>query len=164
MADYAKKLKPGDILLLTYAGHGGEIPNDKGGGFDNERNDILCCYSCSISKLNIEKNISIGLYRIYQEALTNIARHSGADVVTSSLEKEGDNLVLTVADNGRGFDPLDVKSKKTLGLLGMKERALIMKGELMIQSKPGAGTAITITIPLPAPMPELQVMTPQEIS
>ena len=129
-----------------------------------KRNDILCDYSCPISKLTVEKNISIGLYRIYQEALTNIARHSEADIVKSSLEKEGDNLVLTIYDNGRGFDPLDVKSKKTLGLLGMKERALIMKGELVIQSMPGRGTTITITIPLPAPMPELPVLTSQEIS
>ena len=128
-----------------------------------KRNDILCCYSCPITKLTIEKNISIGLYRIYQEALTNIARHSEADMVTSSLEKNGDHLILTISDNGRGFDPLDVKSKKTLGLLGMKERALIMKGELEIQSMPGSGAKITITIPLPAPIPEQQVLTSQEI-
>ena len=129
-----------------------------------KRNDILCDFSCSIDRLTIERNISIGLYRIYQEALTNIARHAEADMVTSSLVREVDNLILTISDNGNGFDPLEVKSKKTLGLLGMKERALIMKGELLIQSMPGTGTTITITIPLPASLTEHQILSSQEIS
>ena len=129
-----------------------------------KRNDILCNFTCPIPKLTIEKNISIGLYRIYQEALTNVARHSGANIVTSAFTREGDNLVLSISDNGNGFDPLEIKSKKTLGLLGMKERALIMKGELVTQSIPGTGTTITVTIPLPALLPEQQVLSSQEVS
>ncbi len=128
-----------------------------------KRNDILCNFSCPIAKLNIEKNISIGLYRIYQEALTNVARHSGANIVTSTFLKDGDNLILTISDNGNGFDPLEIKSKKTLGLLGMKERALIMKGELITQSIPGTGTTITVTIPLTTSPAEQQMLSSQEV-
>jgi len=128
-----------------------------------KRNDILCNFTCPISKLTVEKSISIGLYRIYQEALTNVARHSGADMVTSTFTRDGDNLNLTISDNGNGFDPLAIRLKKTLGLLGMKERALIMKGELVTLSTPGTGTTIAVAIPLPTSLPEKQILSWQEV-
>jgi PAS domain S-box-containing protein len=89
-----------------------------------------------------------GLFRIFQEALTNIARHAEATAITASLRVCGQQLVMTIADNGKGFDITAVKKKKTLGLLGMKERTLMMKGTYEITSQPGEGTSLSISIPL----------------
>jgi PAS domain S-box-containing protein len=89
-----------------------------------------------------------GLFRIFQEALTNIARHAEATAITASLSVCGPQLVMTIADNGKGFDITAVKKKKTLGLLGMKERTLMMKGTYEITGQPGEGTSLSISIPL----------------
>ena len=89
-----------------------------------------------------------GLFRIFQEALTNIARHAEATAITASLSVCGPQLVMKIADNGKGFDITAVKKKKTLGLLGMKERTLMMKGTYEITGQPGEGTSLSISIPL----------------
>jgi signal transduction histidine kinase len=89
-----------------------------------------------------------GLFRIFQEALTNIARHAEATAITADLRVYRQQLVMTIADNGKGFDINAVKKKKTLGLLGMKERTLMMKGTYEIVSQPEEGTNLSISIPL----------------
>jgi len=111
-----------------------------------KHNNIQCLFSASVSELEVEKNMAIGVYRIYQEALTNVARHSQATKVTANLHAHSDLLVLAISDNGKGFDPEEVKTKKTLGLVGMKERALMMEGTLIAESTPGLGTTITISV------------------
>jgi len=113
-----------------------------------KRNQIICSFTCSDSILTIHREIAIGLYRIFQEALTNIARHSGATHVTATLQIEPQQLVMTIADDGKGFDPDAVKAKKSLGLVGIKERALMMKGKLFTETAPGKGTTIRIIVPL----------------
>jgi signal transduction histidine kinase len=80
--------------------------------------------------------------------LTNIARHADATEVFAFLFKENEQLVLTITDNGKGFDPNAAKKKKTLGLLGMKERTLMMKGAYEIRSHPGSGTSLRVSVPL----------------
>lgn len=90
----------------------------------------------------------IGLFRMYQESLTNIARHAAATQVTSSFEAGTLALVLTITDNGKGFDVSKSKQKKTLGLLGMNERVLLMGGTLSIESVPGKGTSVRISVPV----------------
>jgi signal transduction histidine kinase len=82
---------------------------------------------------------------MYQESLTNVARHSSATKVEASLNISNDRIILSIADNGKGFDTSRT-SKKTLGLLGMKERATMVGGQLEIISEPGKGTTITITV------------------
>lgn len=96
----------------------------------------------------IEKAAANAMFRLYQEALTNIMKYAEATKVESSLVFENDELTLSITDNGKGFDPEEVKTKKTLGLLGMKERVLIMKGEFELKSKPGSGTTITVKVKL----------------
>jgi len=96
----------------------------------------------------IERNIATGLFRIYQEALTNIVRHADASIVYASLKQNNGFLILSITDNGKGFDSSKMKDKKTLGITGMNERALIMHGELSINSEPGSGTTITIKVRL----------------
>jgi len=90
--------------------------------------------------------IRTSLYRIVQEALTNVAKHGGASSVAIRISVVPQGLKLSVQDNGRGFDPNDVHSG--LGLLGMKERAGMLGGQLELQSKRGVGTTICISIPL----------------
>ncbi|MBC7949073.1 MAG: sensor histidine kinase [Chitinophagaceae bacterium] len=92
--------------------------------------------------------IGTGLFRMYQESLTNVARHSGADKVEASLKKNGNKIMLSISDNGKGFDTRQVQ-KKTLGLLGMKERAIMVGGNLQIRSQLGKGTSIEIIVPVP---------------
>jgi PAS domain S-box-containing protein len=88
------------------------------------------------------------LFRIFQETLTNVARHAKATRVEVVLQKQRDRLVLQIRDNGRGFDQADPSLSKSLGLLGMRERAAILGGEVNISSAPRKGTTVTASIPL----------------
>jgi PAS domain S-box-containing protein len=94
--------------------------------------------------------MSIGLFRICQEALTNVARHSGAKHVEIFLGYEEDQIVLRVSDDGRGLLPPQVGGRKTLGVLGMKERALMMGGTVEVSSEAGKGVTLTVSVPMSA--------------
>ncbi|WP_052273071.1 PAS domain-containing sensor histidine kinase [Flavihumibacter solisilvae] len=90
--------------------------------------------------------VKTSLFRIVQEALTNVARHSQASKVDVSLARDNGNLVLTVRDNGTGFDAN--RESRTLGILGMKERALMIGAAYSVESKKGEGTIVTISYPV----------------
>jgi len=90
-------------------------------------------------------------FRIIQEALTNVTRHSQATRVDVAVRRAGGSIILGVADNGIGFAPDSLSGLRSLGLVGMRERALACGGTLMIQGKAGQGTAITVTIPVTTP-------------
>ncbi len=92
-------------------------------------------------------DVALCLFRICQESLTNIARHSGATDVRISLEIENGVYALAVRDNGRGFRPGSEADKGALGLLGMGERARIAGGMFNVASAPGQGTTVTARIP-----------------
>ncbi|MBE3118871.1 MAG: PAS domain S-box protein [Candidatus Atribacteria bacterium] len=94
---------------------------------------------------------STAMFRILQETLTNVARHAKATRAEVVLQKQRDRLVLLIRDNGRGFDQADPSLSKSLGLLGMRERAAILGGQVNISSAPGKGTTVTAWIPLPSP-------------
>jgi len=85
------------------------------------------------------------LYRVTQEALNNIARHSGAGAVAVALTRQNGSVSLEVADDGRGFDPHS--EDRGLGLDGMAERARLVNGEFDIQSRPGSGTTLRLSVP-----------------
>jgi PAS domain S-box-containing protein len=87
-------------------------------------------------------------FRIIQEALTNVTRHSKATRVDVAVHRAGGSLILGVSDNGVGFTPDTLSGLRSLGLVGMRERALACGGILMVQGKPGEGTSIVVTIPL----------------
>jgi PAS domain S-box-containing protein len=89
-----------------------------------------------------------GIFRVYQEALTNIARHAGATQVWTTVSVKEDRFILLVEDNGRGFDAREVKARKTLGLAGMKERVNMMAGRYSITSTTDRGTVVSIEVPL----------------
>jgi two-component system sensor histidine kinase UhpB len=86
-------------------------------------------------------------FRIFQEALINVARHSGADKVTVLFREEDGYLTLEVMDNGRGIKEDEMLGMKSLGILGMRERALVFGGELSISGEPGGGTPVVLKIP-----------------
>jgi two-component system sensor histidine kinase UhpB len=85
------------------------------------------------------------VYRVAQEALTNVLRHAGCDRAALSLQVEGDELMLDVRDEGRGFD---VQAAAANGLLGMRERALLVGARLELRSRPGNGTLVRLALPL----------------
>jgi PAS domain S-box-containing protein len=94
-------------------------------------------------------DISLCLYRIAQESLQNVFKHSRAGTASVILEMEGSRIRLHVSDNGYGFDPEAVKSKDSLGLVSMAERVRALKGTISIDSTIGEGTHIVAEIPLP---------------
>jgi PAS domain S-box-containing protein len=109
---------------------------------------------CTVRLLTREvvaSNASTAMFRIFQETLTNVARHAKATRAEVVLQKQQDWLVLLIRDNGRGFDQADPSLSKSLGLLGMRERAAILGGRVNISSAPGKGTTVTAWIPLPSP-------------
>jgi PAS domain S-box-containing protein len=113
-----------------------------------ERSGKEILYNNNFDDVNIDPDISIGLFRILQESLTNIARHARAETVIINIEKVKDAVQLLVQDNGVGFDTNKKRHSLSFGLLGIKERTHMMKGDFAINSKPGKGTRIEIKIPL----------------
>lgn len=95
-------------------------------------------------------SVAVTLYRIYQETLTNVIRHAGATRVEVQLQYGPHELSLSVSDNGKGFDPQEAEQRKTLGLLGLRERVMLIRGELILDSAPGKGTLLSVRVPLPA--------------
>ncbi|MEJ8842521.1 PAS domain S-box protein [Lacibacter sp. H375] len=89
-----------------------------------------------------------GLFRILQESLTNIIRHSSATQVDIHLINQNNEFILYIEDNGTGFDMNTLAGKKTLGLLGMKERTAMMQGFFVIKSEPSKGTKLEVRVPL----------------
>jgi len=96
--------------------------------------------------LSVPPKFSTGLFRIFQESLTNVARHADAKKIVSTLAVTDNDLVLTIEDDGKGFIVKNIGSKKTLGLFGMKERSMEMGGSYEIKSEPGGGTTVSVKI------------------
>ncbi len=113
-----------------------------------KRSGVKVFFDKKVNEIELSPKTSIALFRIYQELLTNVARHANASIVRSAVFMSDGHLCLSVTDNGVGFDVANISSKKTLGLLGMKERTLLLQGTYEIQSTPGKGTTIVIAVPL----------------
>jgi PAS domain S-box-containing protein len=111
------------------------------------RTGIHCSVTLPPEPLALDTDRSTAIFRIFQESLTNVARHAHATRVEARLQLERDRIVFQVFDNGTGFDPEVAKARKSLGLVGMQERALLLNGEFKTEGVPGAGTTMTLTIP-----------------
>jgi signal transduction histidine kinase len=112
-----------------------------------KRTGIRCRAKLPEETTKVEFDIATAVFRIFQEILTNVARHSRATRVDIELDVTEDRLLLDVNDNGVGIPDRDVDGKRSLGLLGMQERALLFDGEVDISGKPGNGTRVVVTIP-----------------
>lgn len=93
------------------------------------------------------QEIETTLYRVVQEALTNVVRHAKATQVDVVLERRDDSIVVIVEDNGKGFDVNSARDSGHLGLMGMEERADMMGGTMTIESQPGRGTTLFVEVP-----------------
>jgi signal transduction histidine kinase len=125
-----------------------------------KRTGIECALKLDVMELNLDPERSTALFRIFQEILTNVARHAGAGRVEAHLRRTGDEVILEVLDNGKGIEPSKLSGEKSLGLLGMRERALLFGGQVFIQGRKGGGTTVTVTIPLLQPPAALKTRKP----
>jgi signal transduction histidine kinase len=97
---------------------------------------------------NVSPDVALCLFRIAQESLRNVKRHSGASSAEVCLNRSGNEINLTIADKGKGFDMQASQAKVGLGLRSMRERLRLLKGRIEIQSSPGEGTVIRVWVPL----------------
>lgn len=114
----------------------------------SKRYQIPVFFKSSVTNLQAPALIKTGLFRIYQESLTNIARHAKATQVQVDLRITNNHLSLVIKDNGTGFVVNTPGKRKTLGLMGMKERAIMIGGELNIIAAEGGGTTIEVMVPV----------------
>ena len=112
-----------------------------------ERHRVTCQFESPISKLKINSQQSIAFFRILQEALTNIAKHAKATVVKIQLRNQNNKLIMEIIDNGIGFDENQKIKHDSYGLIGMRERIFLLKGELIISGKLGKGTSVRVDMP-----------------
>lgn len=108
---------------------------------------VACDLSLDREDYGLDEQMSTAIFRIVQESLTNIARHSKANNAMVDLVDCGDELLLTIADDGCGLPAELTGERKTYGLLGMRERVNMLGGRVSIDSKPGRGTHIEVAIP-----------------
>ncbi len=101
-----------------------------------------------------DRERATALFRILQETLTNVARHANATQVDVRLTQENGNLILEVRDNGKGIREEELSGGKSLGVLGMRERASLLGGEITISGIPGKGSTVSVRIPAQDVHPE----------
>jgi len=116
-----------------------------------ETTGIPVSYTVSGSESAIPEQIITCIFRVYQEALTNVTRYANAHKVNTSLIVSPENIIFTTQDDGIGFDIAAAATKRSFGILGMKERVLSLKGNFEMDSASGKGTTIKISIPLHLP-------------
>ncbi len=112
-----------------------------------QRTGIRCRLAAKRPSHELASERAMTVFRIFQEALTNVARHAGAGAVRVSLRETRRELVLEIRDNGRGVDPEALSRPSSTGLLGMQERARLLGGSLAIAGERGRGTRIVLRVP-----------------
>jgi signal transduction histidine kinase len=112
------------------------------------RHGIACTLFADEAELQLDDAASTAIFRIVQEALTNIARHAGASQVTMTLYRIDGELLLSIRDDGRGITKEDQEKAQSLGLIGMRERVWGMHGDISVSSDEPPGTRIDIVLPL----------------
>lgn len=113
-----------------------------------ERTGIQCEIQAAQEEVMLDAEISISVFRIFQEALTNVAKHANASKVEVGLSQNGDCFFLEVTDNGRGITAADRSKTASFGIRGMLERAREFGGDIMVSGVPGRGTKVIVRVPL----------------
>jgi signal transduction histidine kinase len=101
------------------------------------------CFHSHIGNLNLERDKIIFLYRMVQEAINNIVRHSGASHVIAEIYQRNDDVYITLKDNGKGFRQNSTDFKPGIGLISMRERAAMIDAKMDIKSESGLGTTVS---------------------
>ncbi|MBX3122004.1 MAG: PAS domain S-box protein [Nitrospira sp.] len=118
------------------------------------RTGIECRLDVYLRSACLSQTASTAMFRIFQEILTNVVRHAKASVVKITLQEQGGGLVLEVQDNGRGITETELADPQSLGLVGMRERALLLGGSITFAGNAGSGTIVRVRIPLDQPAEE----------
>ena len=113
-----------------------------------KRTGIDCIVSISSGEIEYDHDLSTTIFRIVQESLTNVARHSGASISRIGLKFDNGNINLTIDDNGKGITEDEIENTKSLGIVGIKERVYSVNGKLTITGHIEKGTKISIIIPV----------------
>jgi signal transduction histidine kinase len=108
---------------------------------------LTCRFQAAPPDVQVAEEPATALFRICQEALTNVARHAQARRVEVTLQAQGQSVMLQIKDDGQGFEMEKLRKRESLGLVGMRERARQVGGELEIQGAPGAGVTVTVRLP-----------------
>ncbi len=139
LREFATELRPGilDTLGLTESLEWLVKEFEKKSG-------IRSSFSTNMHNEEFDKNLAISIFRICQEALTNVLKHSAANKVTIKFDKYNNGICLTISDNGKGISSENMNNPFSMGLLGMRERAKLIKGELKITGE--SGTTIHLII------------------
>jgi signal transduction histidine kinase len=116
----------------------------------SQRTGMNCQLSAD-EELELAEPYATAVFRIVQESLANIAKHSRATQVTVSMTRAGSEITLSVRDNGVGFNPADARKPNSLGLAGVRERAQLLNGTISVESQPGRGTSVSARIPVRTP-------------
>jgi PAS domain S-box-containing protein len=117
-----------------------------------ERTGITCNFAVAPVELELQEPHATAVFRMLQESLTNVARHAQATLVEIALARTDAEVRLSVRDNGRGFAPSDPRKPNSYGLMGLRERAYMLGGDLTIDSASGQGTTIVVWIPVAEPV------------
>jgi signal transduction histidine kinase len=112
------------------------------------RTGIRCRVAWGLKDGLTDRTKQLALFRILQEALTNVARHAHAGTVRISMRVRRAVMTLTIKDNGRGITKAELASVESIGLLGMSERARLLGGRVTITGLAGRGTTVTVTVPI----------------
>jgi signal transduction histidine kinase len=112
------------------------------------RTGVSCQLHLSDPEPELHDPYATAVFRIVQEALTNVARHAGATRVDAWIRQSDGKVSISVVDNGQGFSPTDARKPKSFGLLGLRERAYLLGGDAKIESTPGLGTRVEVTLPI----------------
>jgi signal transduction histidine kinase len=112
------------------------------------RTGIVCHCDCSLERVELTEEQSTAVFRILQEALTNVLRHAQATKVDIKISKEKGHFVLSVSDNGKGITESEKSEQQSLGILGMRERAHLIGGEIKIKGVERKGTVVIVRVPI----------------
>jgi signal transduction histidine kinase len=112
------------------------------------RADFECQLDLTDREPSLDADLLTAVFRIFQETLTNVARHAEATLVRVELHVDADELVLIVQDNGKGMTESQITRSKSLGLIGMQERARSWGGRVIFEASPGQGTTVTVRVPM----------------
>jgi len=116
-----------------------------------KRTGVHCTVTSDLKEAILDEDLNTAFFRIFQETLTNVIRHANATKVTIHLKKQRGQLILEIKDNGRGISEAEISNTRSIGLLGMRERAALLGGKITVSGVSGKGTTVLVKIPLNRP-------------